>query len=121
MKGNWTVTGPEDYAPARNGFAAPEAHSANTQPDFTQARAWAPSDDNGTAAQQDAQAFPVQVSLELLGLKISLEMHISITNLAANNSNGTRLWYVRRSLAVLFNTIANALFPDAERTASTEI
>ncbi len=76
---------------------------------------------NGTAAQQDAQAFPVQVSLELLGLKISLQMHISITNLAANNSNGPRLWYVRRSLAVLFNTIANALFPDAERTASTEI
>ncbi|KLO18776.1 hypothetical protein SCHPADRAFT_935826 [Schizopora paradoxa] len=104
----WKTTGPEDY------MQVPDVSFP-----FSQTLPCLSTNDNTERTEVETQgSFPVDMGIELFGLKISVHMTFSVSETSANRSSGTLSSGFRRSIAIFLNSIADVLLPAGDHTAA---
>ncbi len=76
---------------------------------------------NADTSGDGGQVYPVRASIELFGIRFTLDTHFGMTDLAPTRRGENHVGSVRRILAVLLKRIADTLVPDNVDVTGMEV
>jgi len=122
-KGLWNNKGPEDFAPTYDTNMVMNEHRAQAESQTSSVLSGqrAPSNDDTSALADGDQVYPVRASIELFGMRLTLNSHFGMRDLAPTRPGDNRVGSVRRFLAVLLKRIADTLVPDNVDVTGMEV
>jgi len=115
--------GPEDFAPTYDTNMVMNEHRAQAESQTSSVLSGqrAPSNDDTSALADGDQVYPVRASIELFGMRLTLNSHFGMRDLAPTRPGDNRVGSVRRFLAVLLKRIADTLVPDNVDVTGMEV